>query len=508
MKALHLIQSLVLALLPCRATAFVFNTFDGEGSPACYNVTEVHNATSVEEIQALVRDAKGRGLQVRAGAKGHHWYDTQCSDDETVIVRTEFVNNIWDFDLDAGSVMIEAGVTFFQLAEYLHERGANIGTGLVNWNISIGGCVAMGAHRTSLREDAVVVGGVQELDIIDGSGEIRHIVKDESNDEWLAASTSLGLLGIIARLKLSIYPETKIKAMQETLEEDEVLNGDIAGLISPWETANLWWWPYKKKFHWRYYETVPESESDQEGFQSTFSVTDAEAAVAQFLLDSGKYAPTSNWLMEEIFFGQWSTPNFHDKTTDAAITEWPVYGWNYDVLIGGLYPNQHPVWERGLKGYTLELAFPVTRAGEMLRRVRELFDAEARKLKIMSSTYRSGINIKFAKAHKDFLGQVTTGTVDGEDWSQGTIMFDFPTYRPTVGDQKRYNEEFYINLANTLVDEFPCRPHWTKNTRDVLTRAVKNLDPDYLSRFNAVRKDFDPDGLYRSVVGEILGFYD
>ncbi len=34
------------------------------------------------------------------------------------------------------------------------------------------------------------------------------------------------------------------------------------------------------------------------------------------------------------------------------------------------------------------------------------------------------------------------------------------------------------NLAHTLIDEFPCRPHWTKNTLDVFTRAVKNLDPD------------------------------
>lgn len=41
-----------------------------------------------------------------------------------------------------------------------------------------------------------------------------------------------------------------------------------------------------------------------------------------------------------------------------------------------------------------------------------------------------------------------------------------------------------INLANTLVDEFPCRPHWTKNTRDVLTRAKKNLDPDVSGRQN------------------------
>lgn len=73
----------------------------------------------------------------------------------------------------------------------------------------------MGAHRTSLREDAVVVGGVREMDIIDGSGEIRTVVKDEDNDEWLAASTSLGLLGIIGRMKLSIYPETKVWARQE-----------------------------------------------------------------------------------------------------------------------------------------------------------------------------------------------------------------------------------------------------------------------------------------------------
>lgn len=28
-----------------------------------------------------------------------------------------------------------------------------------------------------------------------------------------------------------------------------------------------------------------------------------------------------------------------------------------------------------------------------------------------------------------------------------------------------------------LIDEFPCRPHWTKNTREVFGNATKNLDP-------------------------------
>ncbi|CRK25221.1 hypothetical protein BN1723_018205, partial [Verticillium longisporum] len=173
----------------------------------------------------------------------------------------------------------------------------------------------------------MVAAGVLEMDIVDGTGQVRRIVRDEKNDDWLAASTSLGLLGVIVRMKFKIYPDFKVYADQKTLDEDKVLNGDIYGMIAPYATANFWWWPYKRKFHWRYYDV---------------------------LLDSGKYLATSNMLAEEIFFGQWEKPNFREKTTWTPIEKWPVYGWNYDVLIGGLYPDQRPNWEYGLRAYTLE----------------------------------------------------------------------------------------------------------------------------------------------------------
>lgn len=176
--------------------------------------------------------------------------------------------------------------------------------------------------------------------------------------------------------------------------------------------------------------------------QNTFSLTELEAGAAKILLDSGKYVPTSNFLAEEIFFGLWSKPNFREKTTQEPLEEWPVYGWNYDVLIGGLYPDQFPPWDYGMHAYTLELAFPMTRAIDMLRRVRELFDDEAKQLRIMTSTYRSGINIKFGRAYFDFLGQVTNSSNANEDWSRGAIMFDFPSYKPSIGDGLRYNEPF------------------------------------------------------------------
>lgn len=139
-----------------------------------------------------------------------------CTDDPTIIMVTEGVYGISDFDLTSGSVTIEAGVTFFELAEFLHERGASIGYALVNWNMTIAGAVAMGAHRSSLREASMVAAGVLEMWIIDGTGTLQHIVRDETSEEWLAASTSLGLLGPIARLKFKIYPDTKLYANQKT----------------------------------------------------------------------------------------------------------------------------------------------------------------------------------------------------------------------------------------------------------------------------------------------------
>ncbi|KAH6682650.1 hypothetical protein B0J14DRAFT_129902 [Halenospora varia] len=507
--AKSIVLAALLSLYSTCVSAIPYNTFDGDGFPACHNVSAIYHPSSVDEMVSIVKKAAASGVPVRASGKGHMWYDTMCSDDNnTIIIQTEGVNGISDFSLGSteGSVMIEAGVTFFELAEYLHERGASIGYALVNWNMTIAGAVAMGAHRSSLREASMVAAGTKEIHIIDGTGTIQKVVRDDTNDVWLAASTSLGLLGPIARIKFTIYPDFKVYAKQNILEEADVLNGDIYGLIAPYATANLWWWPYLKKFHQRYYDVVPTDLSPQQGFQSTFSITELEAITARTLLDSGKILPTSNMLAETIFYGLWSAPNFHEKTNDSAITTWPVYGWNYDVLIGGLYPGMLPEWDYNLRGYTLELAVPVTQANKLLKRVRALFDAEAAKGIIMTSTYRSGINIKFGRPYNDLLGQVwSVNNTDGADWTKGAIMFDFPSFRPTWGDNLRFNEPFYHNLATTLMNEFPCRPHWTKNTRDVLKQSVKNLDADHLKRFAAVRAKFDPKGMFKSVVGEIIG---
>ncbi|KAF8073381.1 hypothetical protein FPV67DRAFT_1477585 [Lyophyllum atratum] len=490
------------------SAALTYNTFDGEGFPACNNVAQVFRPSTVGEIQAIVKDASSKGQPVRASGNGHMWYDTMCSDDpNTVIIKTDAVNRISDLVLQngVGSVVVEAGVTFPQVAEWLHVRGASLGYTLVNWNITIAGAIAMGAHRSSLREDSQVSSAALAFDIINGNGDLVHLERDQTNDTWLAATTSLGLLGVIARAKIAIVADFKVFANQTILDEADVLDGDIYAQISPYVTANYWWWPGQKKFHLRTYGVVPITKLGN-AFQSTFSVTAAEGNLALGLLNGGQNLSFPNFATEGIFYGLWSAPNFHDKPTNLPLLFWPVYGYAYDVLIGGLYPDQKPEWEYGLHGKTLELAVPMTEANALLKRVRQLFDQAAEDGKAVTSTYRSGINIKFGKPFDSFLGQTTQRVGNRTaDWSKGAMMFDFPSFVPTLGDHHRYNEKWYATLAKTLIDEFPVRPHWTKNTRDIFKQSLKNLDQDSLTRFAKVRQEFDPKKTFKSIVGEIIG---
>lgn len=62
----------------------------------------------------------------------------------------------------------------------------------------------------------------------------------KKNDTWLAATTSLGLLGVIARVKMEVVADFKVYADQTILDESTVLDGDIYAQISPYVTANYW----------------------------------------------------------------------------------------------------------------------------------------------------------------------------------------------------------------------------------------------------------------------------
>lgn len=47
-------------------SAEVYNTFDGEGFPACNAVAKVYRPSTVDEMVAIVKNASAQGIPVRA----------------------------------------------------------------------------------------------------------------------------------------------------------------------------------------------------------------------------------------------------------------------------------------------------------------------------------------------------------------------------------------------------------------------------------------------------------
>lgn len=82
---------------------------------------------------------------------------------------------------------------------------------------------------------------------------------------------------------------------------------------------------------------------------------------------------------------------FPDKKTNLQLFSWPVHGYAYDVLIGGLYPDTQTEWYYGLHGLTYEVAVPVTQANKLFKRIRELFDQAAAEGQAVTTTYRRSV---------------------------------------------------------------------------------------------------------------------
>ncbi|GJC97491.1 FAD/FMN-containing dehydrogenase [Colletotrichum higginsianum IMI 349063] len=56
---------------------------------------------------------------------------------------------------------------------------------------------------------------ISGFDLAAGTRELRRLVRDDGDDEWLSASTSLGLLSVIVRMKFKIYPDSKVYVDQK-----------------------------------------------------------------------------------------------------------------------------------------------------------------------------------------------------------------------------------------------------------------------------------------------------
>jgi FAD-linked oxidoreductase len=164
----------------------------------------------VDELQTSVHHAAATATRIRVMGAGHSF--TPLIETPSTLLRLDALKSIGSVN-DNGMIPVGAGIRLFELGPELRRRGrAQENLGDINAQ-SLAGAISTGTHGTGLGFGTVST-QAQWLRVLGASGEVKHWDRNENPDEFLAAATSLGSLGILVEVGLRTVPAYGLRVEQ------------------------------------------------------------------------------------------------------------------------------------------------------------------------------------------------------------------------------------------------------------------------------------------------------
>jgi len=196
--------------------------------------------TSVDEVVAVVRAARERGLTVKAIGAGHSFTDIAAT--VGVLVDVGAIDGLLAVDETTGRVTLGAGTHLYQLPALLDPHGLALeNMGDIDRQ-TIAGATSTGTHGTGARFRglaAQIVGAT----LVTASGELLR-VDDEHNPTLLpAVRLGLGALGILVEVTLRCVPSFLLRAVEHPEPLDDVLDTFEQRAVES-DHFEFYWWPH------------------------------------------------------------------------------------------------------------------------------------------------------------------------------------------------------------------------------------------------------------------------
>ncbi|MBS1708757.1 MAG: FAD-binding protein [Armatimonadetes bacterium] len=156
---------------------------------------------TVEELQDLVH----RERKVKAQGTRHSF--SSVADSDGVIVSMERFQSMEM--LPGGRVRVGAGVTYGQLALFLHEKGWALHNLASLPHISVIGACATATHGSGVANGNLAT-SVESVTFVDGLGRIQTYVRSEVDEALDGAVVALGALGVVTGSVLQCEPTYEV----------------------------------------------------------------------------------------------------------------------------------------------------------------------------------------------------------------------------------------------------------------------------------------------------------
>jgi FAD-linked oxidoreductase len=175
-----------------------------------FNPESVMVPSSLGDLRDRVTVAADSGKRVRAIGSGHSF--TPLVETSEILVRLDEIRHVGALD-SSGVIPVGAGIKLWQLGPALRALGrAQENLGDINAQ-SLAGAVSTGTHGTGLGLKTIS-NQAQWLRVLSADGEIRHWDRDKHPDDFRAAATSLGALGLIVEIGLKTVPAYGLECRQ------------------------------------------------------------------------------------------------------------------------------------------------------------------------------------------------------------------------------------------------------------------------------------------------------
>ncbi len=136
---------------------------------------------------------------------GRSYGDTAVNDRGVVIDFTR-LDRYLDFDASTGTLRCEAGVSLQQILEDFVPRGFLPAITPGSKFVTVGGCIANDVHGKAHHVDGTFANCVDSMRILTASGEVVNASREENADLFWANFGGIGLLGVILDATIRLRP--------------------------------------------------------------------------------------------------------------------------------------------------------------------------------------------------------------------------------------------------------------------------------------------------------------
>lgn len=409
--------------------------------------------TSEEEIKEIIQKAREDDKQIRTIGSAHSFTPLNVTD--SVLLSLDRLQGLVSVDHEQQQVTVRAGTKLYMLNELLAEEGLALeNMGDINVQ-TVAGALSTGTHGTGIGFGNLSTQIVQ-LRLINGQGEVVVCSESENRDWFKAAQVSLGVLGVITEITLRCVPAYRLE-LRIGKEKIESNFDNLDEILTSTRNFEFYWflntsWTMTKHLN----ETAEPAEPAK--WKDYLQEKLLENHIFKLLCDTSALIPSTSRRLNRI--------------AAATIDDYRKVDHSYNVFSTS----------RLVRFNEMEYNVPLGAYQEV-------------KKEIMQWVSRNVRNVVFPMENR---------FVKGDDiWLSPAYQRDSAYIAVHMYHKKSYQE--YFSGIEDIFKAYDGRPHWGKIhtlEADELRHRYENFD-----RFNEVRKEMDPEGVFfspylKSILGE------